>query len=147
MKILIDYIIKHQLLLTKWTGTFDLNDYEASIQDFKKLWKKYKITRIIHNISDLAYKEKDEDYNIETIMAAAKLRSLIPGSNYRVVFITNKPKDIVYTHLYAQELQLEENYKYCSTITKAQELLLIADPSLKLEKRFSYIKHNIKDLI
>ena len=147
MEILIDYISKHQLLLTKWVETFDLEDYKKSIQYFNILCKRHKIKHIIHNISELTYKEREEDYNIEIISAAAKLRSMIPNSNYTVVFITQKPKDVVYTHIYAQELEIEENYLYCSTTEKAQELLLIVDPSLDLDAKFSAIKNNIKDII
>ena len=147
MEILIDYISKHQLLLAKWIGTFNLKDYEESILNFNSLYQKYKIEHVIHNISELHYSGKEEDYDTGIIEKAAKKRSLIPQSDYNVVFITQKPKDIVYSHIYAQEIQVEGNYRYCSTAEKALELLLIVDPSLKLEGRYSQIKYNIKDLV
>ena len=147
MEILIDYIDKHQLLRTKWVGTFNLDDYEESILYFNALTVKYKIKYIIHDISELHYEGGKGDYDSKTISEAANKRKLIPHPDYAVVFMTQKPKDIVYTYLYAQEIQLKGNYQHCSTFGKALELLFINDPLLVLKIQDYPIKDNIKEMI
>ena len=144
MEILIDYISKQKLLLTKWIGTLNLKDYEESIVNFNSFCKKFEVKYVIHNISELEYTEGDGVFDTSIIEEVAKKRSMIPRLEYTVVFITQKPKDIVYSHLYAQELQIKGNYQYCSTVEKALELLLINDSSLNIETRFLSISTNIK---
>ena len=147
MEILIDYIEKHNLLRTKWVGTLNMEDYEASILHFNALTEKYQIKHIIHDISELQYNVKDHNSDTKTILEVANIRSMIPNPNYSVVFLTQKPKDIVYTYLYAQKIKLQGNYQHCSTVEKALELLFINDPSLVLMMRKTQISDNIKDMI
>jgi len=147
MTILFDYIEKHKLLITKWTGDFSLTEYQKSVHLFEPICKKHNIQNIIHCISNIEYPEDANNYNIDIIKKVAKIRIESFSYNYKVVIITNKPKDVVYTHLYVKELNMQNKYHYCSTMEKAQKLLSISDPLLNLPLRFGSLEYNLKHLI
>ena len=133
MKILSEYIEKQKLLLNKWIGQWSLEDYKKAFNTFKIMNKTSKVKNIIHDISKLEF-GIDE---IESISELVQIRKKIKNKDFKVVYITGKPQDVVFSHLYAKELKDEYSYKYCATVKGALEILSINMSPDELESRLS----------
>ena len=138
MKILSEYIEEHKLLLNKWVGQWSKKEYKKAIDSFNKLGKTTDIKNIIQDITDL-----DFDINsIELIDWLVEIRKKIKDTDFKVVYITGKPQDVVFSHLYAEGLQNTNSYRSCSTINKALDLLQISLSLSDLEDKISKLKRN-----
>ena len=138
MKIAYNYIEEHKLLLIKWTGQWNLEEYIKYVNSFIKNSGTIDVQKIIHDITDL-----DFDIKFIEITKLVKIRKEIFKQDYKVVYIINKPKDVIFSHLYSKELQNKNTCMYCTTIEKALDLLLIIIPDFELKNRLSMLEKEL----
>ena len=136
MKILSEYIEEHKLLLNKWIGQWSLKEYKEAFTTFKNTNETSKIKNIIHDISNLKF-ELDE---VEVITELVQIRKKLKDSDYKVVYITDKPQDVVFSHLYAKALKNGYLYNYCTTTKEALEILTINMTPDDLKNKLSKLK-------
>ncbi|MEN8120748.1 MAG: hypothetical protein ABFS35_10395 [Bacteroidota bacterium] len=133
MKILSEYIEEHKLLLNKWIGRWSMEEYKKAFQTFKHMNETNNIKNIIQDISNLEFNID----HVELVNDLVQIRKEIKNKNFNVVYITGKPQDIVFSHLYAKALQNEHSYKYCTTAKSAIEILSLNMSLHDLENRLS----------
>ena len=138
MNIVHDYIEEHKLLLNKWVGQWSMDEYKTAVNHFNKTCKTTDIKNVIQDISDLGFNFT----NIELIDWLVEIRKEIKKKDYKVVYITGKPQDVVFSHLYAEGLQNTNSYQSCSTIKKALDLLQISPSLSDLEDKISKLKRS-----
>ena len=131
-----DYIKEYSLLINIWTGQWSEVDYQKVLIHFGKLRETTTIKNIIIDISNLDFEFNDIKYIDELVQISKKIKN----KDYRVVYITSKPQDVVFTHLYANELQITNSYLGCSTVEKALDILQIKIPLNDFENHFAYLK-------
>ena len=135
MNIVHDYIEEHKLLLIKWTGQWNLEEYKKAINILIRNIKAIDVQKIIQDITDL-----DLDISFNDLSQLVKIRKEIIKQDFKVVYITSKPKDIVFHHFHSKELKNKNLYMYCTTTEKALDLLLIRMSDFELKNRFSMLK-------
>lgn len=138
MKILSEYIEENKLLLNIWLGQWSLEDYRKAFNTFKKMNETSNIKNIIHDITKLEF----DISQVEFINELIQIRKEIKNKDFKVVYITGKPQDVVFSHLYAKALKNEYSYRYCATVEAALELLSINMPSGEIENRLSKLSNN-----
>lgn len=139
MKVAHDYIEEHKLLLNKWLGTWNIEGYKTTVGRFNKMNEQLDIKYVIQDISDLNF---DGDI-VDLIDALVDIRKQIIKKEYRIVFLTAKPKDVVFASLYAQELKTKDSHMYCSTVKKALDLLGMNMAEEIIEEKISILKKEL----
>jgi len=139
MKVAHQYIEEHKLLLNKWLGSWNLEEYKTTVQNFNKMNEKLDIKYVIQDISDLSF---DDDF-VDFIDVLVGIRNQIVKKDYRVVYLTAKPKDVVFASLYSHELKTKDSYMYCSTVKKALHLLNVRVPEYIIEEIFLVLKKQV----
>ncbi len=116
-----EYIRESKLLIIKWRGVWSKEYYKKSAHVFQEKSNQLDIENIIQDISELEYQLDKTD--VDKMVA---IRNKIIDSHYNTVYITAKPKDIVFAYTYAKKLN-NNRTMYCSTIERAIQLLLLED--------------------
>jgi len=139
MKVAHQYIEEHKLLLNKWLGNWNLEEYKTTVQNFNKMNEELDIKYVIQDISDLNFKDNFIDFIGELV----NIRKQIVKKDYRVVYLTAKPKDVVFASLYSHELKTKNSYLYCSTVKKALHLLDVKISEEIIEEIFLVLKKQV----
>lgn len=139
MKVAHQYIEEHKLLLNKWLGNWNLEEYKTTVQNFNKMNEELDIKYVIQDISDLNFKDNFIDFIGELV----NIRKQIVKKDYRVVYLTAKPKDVVFASLYSHELKTKNSYMYCSTVKKALHLLDVKISEEIIEEIFLVLKKQV----
>ena len=139
MKIRHKYIEEHKLFIIKWMGKWDVEEYKKSMNNFVEITETVNVEKVIHDITDL-----DFDIKILDINQLAKMRNEKIKKTYKTVYITRKPKDVVFSYLYSEEVGAGGgSYKHCRTTLKAIDLLSLKISNTELKKSFSQLKNSI----
>lgn len=116
-----EYILESKLLIIKWQGVWSMDYYKKSAQVFQAKSNQLNIENIIQDISELEYQLDKSDVDEMVV-----IRNEIISNHYNTVYITAKPKDIVFAYTYAKKIN-NNRTMYCSTIERAIQLLLLDD--------------------
>jgi len=138
MKVIDDFIKDHALLIVKWGGQWDFDEYKATVDSFIEKNKERDIRKIIHDITDL-----DFTVDMINVKQLAKIKTEKIKKAYKVVYITNKPQDVVFSLLYSEKFKDKYSYLHCTTVKKALELLSVDMSSSDLENRLNLLGNNL----
>ncbi|MCF8379935.1 MAG: hypothetical protein K9H49_10185 [Bacteroidales bacterium] len=139
MESLQDYIPDFKLMIVKWVGPWDLNDYITCIEGFSKKILSLDVQNVIQDITDIAHKVSDDD-----IKALMIIRQMKITQHFNVVYITDKPNQVVFSELYLNALPDKRTHQYCTTTKKALELLSIKMTEKELNDRFHSLVKGFK---
>ena len=129
-----EFIKESKLLIIKWRGEWSKeHDVKLAIR-FKEFSDKYDIENVIQDITDLEFEISKSDVD-----AMIEVRNKIIEKHFSSVYITGKPKDVVFAHTYVSRMNNDKT-KYCSTIERAIQLLF-------LDNNYSDIYQTYKKLI
>jgi hypothetical protein len=133
-----EYIKIHHLFLVKWNGQWDLNIYKKSLPNFIKMLEKEDVKFVIHDICNL-------DFDVKTlnINELIKIRKEKITKNYKTVYLTKAPKDVVFSHLYSMGFTNKNDFMFCRTIQKAINLLSLSISNLELTNAFTSLNKTL----
>ena len=140
MKVIQEYIEHQELLINVWVGSWNLNDYKECIDLFNRLSSALKISRVLQDITLVEYSDSYLINNHKLVSDLMNARNKIQNIEYKVVFLTKKPEDIVMSHLYAHEINDPSSYLYCSTPAKVLEIFNIPQEDLDLESKLYILR-------
>jgi len=138
LRIVYGYIENEKLFIIKWTGEWDLVAYKNSMNDFINFIKSSEVEKVIQDISDLNFDIKMLDFE-----ELVKLRKEKITKIYKTVYITKKPQDVVFSHLYLMEFLDKDSMMYCSTTEKAIELLSLSISDFDLKNKILNLEEDI----
>ena len=88
-------------------------------------------------------RDLDFEINQDEVLDLVKIRSGIKVPNYKVVYLTNKPNDVVFYYLYSKKLKNKDSYMFCSLPEKAINMLSIDIPTEQVTSIFTKLKNKL----
>ena len=137
MEIYYKILNEFNLKIHKFKGDFSYEQYYVYMRDIisKKEWKNIK-----NVITDL--RECNLEPAFDDLEKLVSFRDLIIKSKYCNIFIVDNPSSTVITHLYQEDLtEKEYDYKYCTTVEYAIELLALTDKREEIEHTLNNIEN------
>jgi len=128
------YISKNKLVIVKWRGKWNADDYFEEINTFLNNVDNIKLESAIHDISDL-----DFTFKMKDIKKIVEIKKKYIKSKHSTVYITNKPQDVVFAQLFADEFKEHKIY-HCATIDRAINLLGLDNDYLVVKEAYINLK-------
>ncbi|RLD56030.1 MAG: hypothetical protein DRJ05_11965 [Bacteroidetes bacterium] len=137
MEIQYQVISEKKLLIQRYIGVYSLEHYCTYMND---LIKKDEWKCVQKVLTDL--REVNLEHAFENLTKLIDFRDKVVIKKYRNVFLVDNPFSTATVHLYQNELNNKEyDYKYCSTIEKAIQLLKLNES----EKEFEFKLRNLEN--
>jgi hypothetical protein len=129
------------LLIQKFIGVFSLEEYlgfnryvnkELLVFSIKKVLNDFRELKLIENDSD---RLSDFNINLEKVIEVRKniIRNDPKARDVNLVFLVDDPRPTVMAHSFVNYFS-GLNYNYCSSASKAIQLLDLPEPFYKLER-------------
>ncbi|MBN1599384.1 MAG: hypothetical protein JW894_13910 [Bacteroidales bacterium] len=126
MKIKYQIFKDKNLLVLKYLGNYSVDHFRKfALQLIQEPEWKY-VEKVLAD-----YRETNPEAAVDKLEEIAKIRREIIRKDVLVVFLVDKPSSTVPIHLYVEDLP--DNNKYCSTLSRAIELLKIKESVNHLE--------------
>ena len=116
MKSVLEYIEEHKLIIVKWMGLWNIEEYKQNVDSFIKRIESLDVQSIIHDITSL-----DFEMNYNRVTQLVNIRKDKIKLTFKVVHITSKPIHVIFSELYSDAIQ-NKSYMYCSSTRKAIDL-------------------------
>ena len=139
MKSILEYIEEHKLIIVKWTGLWDIEEYKQNVDSFIKRAEGFDAQNIIHDITGL-----DFEMNYKHLTQLVNIRNDKIKLAFKVVYITSKPIHVIFSELYSDALPNKYSHMYCSSQRKALDLLSLNMSEKELKDRFIALEEEQK---
>jgi len=127
------YLIDSKLIIVKWTGVWDFEEYIESLRTFEATNYRIEINKVLHDICELEY-----SFNLKEIKNIIEIKKKYVRKDHQTVYITAKPQDVVFAQMYSENLN-HYNVNHCSTIEKGIQLLELEEYSKEITDKFEKI--------
>ena len=123
------------LLVQHYSGTFSLDYYTDFVHKMLQNpdWKT--TNKVLTDLRDL-----DPTGLQKYISVIARIRKDIVKKDFVNVFIIDKPKTTVFSHLYQKNLLKLYSYQYCSTVNHAIRILGLTGYEKQIEQTLNELK-------
>lgn len=134
-----EYLEKHKLILVQWAGNLDIEEYKKSLLSFSEAIKNLDVQKVIHDIRNLDINLGYDDILELTIFRENKF------NDFKVVYITEKPNQVVFSEYYSQLVPQKNAFHYCTTLRAALEILSVDLSEIELKSRLEALSSRLKE--
>ncbi len=128
------YIAESKLLIIKWKGKWSIDDYLKAINVFLNKSNNFELQNVIHDISSL-----DFTFKLSDIKKIADIKKKYISIEHSTVYITEKPQDVVFAQLFADEFSGFSIF-HCATIERAIQILELDNNYNAVKEAFNELK-------